>query len=105
MAERESPYCAPAFAAVSAFVSIVSAGMGVTFTVAEACRLFPFAPAAVTVTLVSVFTSGAVKRPLLEIVPAVAVQTTAVSLVPVMLAVNCSFASEATVALLGEIAR
>ena len=103
-AERESLYCVPAFAADTVFVSIASAGIGVTLTVAAAFRLLPFAPVAVTVTAVSLLTAGAVNLPALEIVPALADQTTAVSDVPVILAVNCSVLREATVALAGEIA-
>ena len=44
---------------------------------------------AVTVTLVAALTVGAVKRPLLETVPADADQVTAVLVVPSTLAVNC----------------
>jgi len=44
---------------------------------------------AVTVTLVAALTVGAVKRPVLETVPADADQVTAVLVVPCTLAVNC----------------
>ena len=42
---------------------MVSAGMGVTLTVAAAFRLLPFAPVAVTVMAVSLLTAGAVNLP------------------------------------------
>ena len=48
-------------------------------------------------------TLGAVKAPLLEIVPALADQVTAVFAVPLMLAVNCCCACDARVVLTGEI--
>jgi hypothetical protein len=47
---------------------------------------------------------GAVNNPELETVPAVAVQLTAVLLVPVTVAVNCCVPPDATFALVGEIA-
>src|ERR1700722_2648803 len=56
----------------------------------------------VTVTEVLVVTLGAVKIPSLEIVPAVVDQVTAVLELPLMRAMNCSFAREATVAALGD---
>jgi hypothetical protein len=52
---------------------------------------------------VSLLTAGAVNLPVLEMVPALADQTTAVSDVPLILAVNCCVPREATVELLGEI--
>lgn len=85
------------------FVSIARTGTGVILTVTEAFSPVSVAPVAFTVTAVSVLTAGAVNLPVLEMVPALADQSTPVSLVPVMLAVNCSVPSEATVALLGEI--
>ena len=68
---------------------MASGGGGVTFTVAVAVRLWSVAPVAVTVTCVLLLTRGAVNLPLLEIVPAVADQFTAVLEAPVMLALNC----------------
>jgi hypothetical protein len=55
------------------------------------------------VTDVLLVTFGAVKAPVLEIVPALADQVTAVSAVPLMLAVNCCWACDARFALTGEI--
>ena len=57
---------------------------------------------AVTVTFVEEFTDGAVNRPLVEIVPAVACQVTAVLLVEVMVAENCCVPPEEIVAVAGE---
>ena len=54
------------------------------------------------VTGVLLVTLGAVKNPLLEIVPALAHQVTAVSAVPLMLAVNCCCACDAMMVLLGD---
>jgi hypothetical protein len=51
---------------------------------------------------VLLLTTGAVKLPLLEMVPAVADQVTAVFEVPVTLAVNCCTPREAIVVLPGE---
>jgi hypothetical protein len=57
---------------------------------------------AVTVTLVEELTDGAVNRPTVEIVPALTCQVTAVLLVEVIVAVNCCFVPEETVAVAGE---
>jgi len=57
---------------------------------------------AVITIVVSLDTLGAVKNPLLEIVPALADQVTAVFGLPLILAVNCSCCSDAIVALPGE---
>jgi hypothetical protein len=57
---------------------------------------------AVTVTDVVLLTVGAVNKPAEEIVPALALQITAVSALLTMVAVNCNFAPDATVALSGE---
>jgi hypothetical protein len=57
---------------------------------------------AVTVTLVAALTVGAVKRPLLETVPADADQMTAVLVVPCTLAVNCCVPAEVRDELAGE---
>ena len=57
---------------------------------------------AVTVTLVEELTDGAVNRPRVEIVPALACQVTAVLLVAVMVAENCCLPPEEIVAVAGE---
>jgi hypothetical protein len=57
---------------------------------------------AVIVTGVLLVTLGAVKNPLLEIVPALADQVTAVSAVPLMLAVNCCCVCDGMLVLLGD---
>src|SRR5260370_31262050 len=54
------------------------------------------------VTGVLLVTLGAVKNPLLEIAPALAVQVTAVFGLPLMRAVNCNCCCDATVAVSGE---
>lgn len=51
---------------------------------------------------VSLATLGAVKKPVVEIVPALADQVTAVLDVPLMRAVNCICSCDVTVALGGE---
>jgi len=75
-------------------------GEGLTLTVAED-RASATALFAVTVAAVVVDTAGAVHRPLLEMLPAVADHTTAVLLVPLTAAANCWLAPEGTVALVG----
>jgi hypothetical protein len=57
---------------------------------------------AVTVTFVDAATEGAVNRPLLEIVPALACQVTAVLLVDVKAAENCCLPPDEIVAVAGE---
>ena len=57
---------------------------------------------AVTVTLLEVVDDGAVNKPLLEIVPALACQVTAVLLVEVRVAENCCLAPGETVTATGE---
>jgi hypothetical protein len=76
---------------------------GVTVTVAEAEALELAWLVAFTVTLVVEVTVGAVKSPLLEMLPAVADQVTALLKVPVTVALNCWVPSELMVALVGEI--
>ena len=93
----------PASASARAGVAIAKEAWGVTVTVAAACKLGLAALVAVMVTEVLLVTLGAVKAPLLEIVPALADQVTDVFAVPLMLAVNCCCPFEAMVALLGEI--
>jgi hypothetical protein len=56
---------------------------------------------AVTVAIVEEVTEGAANRPVLEIVPLLACQVTAVLLVEVKVAENCCFPSEDTVAVAG----
>ena len=82
---------------------IARAACGVTVTVAAAWELALATLVAVMVTEVVLVTLGAVKAPLLEIVPALADQVTAVSAVPLMRAVNCCCACDARVVLTGEI--
>ena len=57
---------------------------------------------AVTVIVVVLVTDGAVKRPPVEMLPALAVQFTAVSLLPETVSVNCLVPPELTVAVVGE---
>ncbi len=57
---------------------------------------------AVTVIDVAVLTMGAVYKPPVEIVPALALQITEVSALLVIVAVNCNFAPDETTALSGE---
>jgi hypothetical protein len=84
-------------------VAIAKEASGSTVTAAAACELLLATPVAVIITDVLLVTLGAVKTPLLEIVPALADQVTAVSAVPLILAVNCCCPSDGTIALLGEI--
>ncbi len=58
---------------------------------------------AVTVTFVVEVNEGAVKSPVLEMVPAEADHVTPVFVEPLTVAVNCSVLPEDTVALVGEI--
>jgi hypothetical protein len=76
---------------------------GLTVTVAVARTLLSEKLVAVTVTVLLV-TPGAVKRPLLEIVPALADQVTFTLLEFRIVAENCCVLLEETVALLGEMA-
>ena len=59
---------------------------------------------AVTVTDCELVTDGAVNRPALEMVPALADQVMAVLLLRLTVAVNCCVPAETTEALVGEIA-
>jgi hypothetical protein len=70
---------------------------------ALACRLLFRLLTAVTVTAVAVVTEGAVNRPLVEIVPALAHQFTVVPFAYWTTAENCCVWFEVTVALVGEI--
>jgi len=102
VAARGALYAIPTLASDRTVVVIARLAVGDTLTVAEACSVASVAPVAVIVTGVLTVTWGAVNFPLLEIVPAVADQTTAVFEVPVTLALNCSTPCEAIVALLGD---
>ena len=72
-------------------------------TVADADLVGSATLVTVTVTGVVLVTDGAVKRPPLEMVPPLAVQFTAGSLLPETLSVNCMVPPEPTVAVIGEI--
>jgi len=75
---------------------------GTTVT-CEVATLFPSATlVAVTVTLVEEVTEGAVNKPLVDIVPALACQVTAVLLVDVKAAENCCLPPDERVAAEGE---
>jgi hypothetical protein len=78
---------------------------GFTVTVALVWTLRSETPAAVTVTVVLVVTAGAVKRPLLEIVPTLADQVTLVLLKFRRVSENCCVPFEEIVALRGEMER
>ena len=90
MAEREALYGLPTLASARAEFVIANGGAGgVTVTVAAARRVPSVVLVAVIETGVLLLTCGAVKVPLFEMLPAVADQLTAVSEVPVILALNC----------------
>src|SRR5580692_5205004 len=74
---------------------------GVTVTTAVADSLESAKLVAVTETVVSEVTLGAVNRPELEMEPCVAVHFTDRSVVPVTFAVNCWVSVAATVAVVG----
>lgn len=74
---------------------------GVTVTTAVADWVGSATLVAVTETIVSAFTVGAVNRPALESDPFVADHFTARSLVLVTFAVNCCFSVEGTLAVAG----
>jgi hypothetical protein len=92
----------PALAPARALVVIAREAAGDTVIVAVACRLGLAALVAVIVTEVLLVIFFGVKTPLLEILPALADQVTAVFAVPLTLAVKscCPFAG--MVVLLGE---
>src|ERR1700747_1429462 len=71
-------------------------------TIADADLVGSATLVAVTENVVVLVTMGAVKRPLVEIVPPLAVHFTAVLVLPVTLSVNCLVAPELTVAVVGE---
>ena len=74
---------------------------GLTVTVAYALASRSAALLAVTVTAVGAETDGAVRRPVLEIDPALVAQTTEVLLVPLTVAANCCVVPAVSVALVG----
>jgi len=92
-----------ASAAAREEVATAKGARGVTVTVAAACELALATLVAVMITEVLLVTGGAVKSPLLEMVPALADQVTDVSAVPLMLALKCWCPFEGVVVLLGEI--
>jgi hypothetical protein len=79
---------------------VVVAG-GFTVTLAYAFESSKAALLAVIVTDVAVVTAGAVRRPVLEIEPALVDQRTDVLLVPLTVAANCCAPPEVKVALVG----
>lgn len=103
LAERELLYCVPLTASPIEFVLIAREGIGATVRFTEAFALAFSALVAVTVTVVLLLTAGAVNLPVLEMIPAVADQVTAVLDVPVIAALNCSTLCARTVAPDGEI--
>lgn len=76
-------------ALVGETVTMMVDPVGLTTTIALAFFAVFALLVAVTVTLVLLVTVGAVKRPLVEIVPADDVQVTAVLVEPRTLALNC----------------
>ncbi len=76
-------------ALVGETVTLMVDPVGLTTTIALAFFAVFALLVAVTVTLVLVVTVGAVKRPLVEIVPADDVQVTAVLVEPRTVALNC----------------
>lgn len=108
VADRATLYAAPASAAGKDGVVIATGDMadGPVMLIYDDA-LEPGSSAsrdlvAVTTTTVFVVTFGAVKSPVLEIVPALTDQVTAVSDVPVDVAMNCKCCDDPTVALVGE---
>jgi hypothetical protein len=93
----------PASAFARAEVVTAKGAREVTVTVAAACKLALATLVAVMITEVFLVTFGAVKAPLLEMVPPLADQVTDVSGVPLILAVKCCCPFEGMVVLLGEI--
>jgi hypothetical protein len=81
---------------------MANAPIGVTLTVAVACKMGLTALVAVIVTEVWLVTLLGLKTPLLEILPALADQVTAVFAVPLTLAVKSCCPFEGMVVLLGE---
>ena len=114
MADSEAVYGMSVSAAGIVDDAIASEPTGVTVTVADAEigrlllsvsslleRTLPLV-VALMITGVELLTCGAVKNPLLEMVPALADQVTPVFDVPVTRAVNCNPSSDPMVALPGE---
>jgi hypothetical protein len=107
LADNVTEYNSPVVAAGSADVTIDKGGgvvplAGFTVTVAFACTLLFATLTAITVTGAMLVTQGAVKRPRLEMVPALVHQITLVLLEFWTVAENCWVPFAVTVALLGE---
>ena len=97
--------CVPPEATVAEVGEMVTAtdvDGGVMVTVALADFVVSAWLVALTVTVVVVVTVGAVKRPALEIVPALVDHVTAVFVEPVTVALNCWVPPDATVVEVGE---
>ena len=116
LAGSDVPYGVLTSAGGNEEVAIPKVAGAVTVTVAEACadavarcvlffhsgaEVVAASPVAVIVIVVLPATAGAVNNPLLEIVPALADQVTAVLAVPLTRAVNCNCSSDVRVALSG----
>ena len=71
-------------------------------TVADADLVESATLVTLTVTVVTLVTEGAVKRPVAETFPALAVQLAVVFVLPVTVSVNCLVPPELTVAVVGE---
>jgi hypothetical protein len=78
--------------------------VGLTSTLAIAFFVLSAALVAMTVTLISLVTAGAVTTPVFDTEPALALQVTAVLLVPCTVALNCWRFPEAMRVAVGEIA-
>ena len=72
-------------------------------TVADADLVGSAMLVTVTVIVVALVTEGAVKKPVVETVPPLAVQLAPVLVLPVTVSVNCLVPPELTVAVVGEI--
>jgi len=97
--------CVPPEATVAEVGEMVTAtdvDGGVMVTVALADFVVSAWLVALTVTVVVVVAVGAVKRPVLEIVPALVDHVTAVLVEPVTVALNCWVPPDATVVEVGE---
>jgi hypothetical protein len=95
--------CVAPVCSVALVGETVTETAGAVWTVTLADALFVVSATEVAVTLKPPpAVEPAVKRPLLEMVPPVAVQVTVVFELPVTVAVNCLVAPAVTVALVGE---
>jgi len=105
MADKEEEYVVPDCAELSEDVVTERVGVGgLTTTLALAFFVLSAALVAVIVTLLSVVTAGAVTIPVFDTEPAVALQMTAVLLVPFTVALNGWLFPEAMRVAAGEIA-